>query len=575
MTNIALKLCCENDDKPLIILTYFVVLTLSFTANKWYNYTMKNIKNSNQTEPKTIEYTAAELPDLCVKLTQQVEELQAKLNWYEEQYRLSQQKRFGASSEKTNAEQLSFFDEAEQETNPKAEDPTVEEITYKRRKRKGSNNQAFEDLPIEVIEYCLSEEEQICPKCSGHLHVMSKETRTELMVIPAQVKLRKHVRYVYACRDCDKNDISTPIITAPMPKPVIPGSFVSPSLMAYVMNRKYSEAIPLYRQEQQFKNFGIDLSRQNLANWMIRGANDHLSHLYDRMHEYLVKQDVLHADETTLQVLHEEGRSATSKSYMWLYSTGRTGVPIYLYNYQTTRASKHPRQFLNGFKGYLHTDGYAGYNDLPGVLLVGCWAHARRKFDEALKALPPQQNGTTSVAAKEGLAFCNKLFAIERELAELTVEERYSKRLEQSQPVLEAFSAWLNIKSRQVLPKSAFGQAIAYSKNIWPKLINFLKDGRLEISNNRAERAIKPFVIGRKNFLFSNTPKGATASAIIYSMIETAKANGLSPYHYLEYLFNQLPNINPKIPEQIDALLPWSETIPESCKVPKKKSDTQ
>ncbi|WP_089610479.1 IS66 family transposase [Dehalobacterium formicoaceticum] len=526
---------------------------------------MENITESDANHPQTDEHIQS-LKDKISVQEHQIEELSAKLKWYEEQFLLSQKRRFGASSEKTNPDQLSFFDEAEQEADPKASEPTVEEITYKRRKTKGKNDKMLDDLPVETVEYPLSDEAQTCPQCGEHLHQMSKEIRKEIKVIPAQVKVVKHVRHVYTCRNCEKNDISTPVITAPMPAPVLPGSFVSPSLMAFVMDRKYTLAVPLYRQEQQFKHFGIDLSRQTLANWMIHGANDWLVHLYNRMHTKLIGHEILHADETILQVLREEGRTAANKSYMWLYATGHTDVPIYLYDYRTTRASKHPQNMLDGFNGYLHTDGYIGYNGIPGVKPVGCFAHARRYFSDALKALPKGSDQTSSVA-KEGLDYCNQLFHLEQGFKDLDADERYDKRLEQSKPVLDVFEAWLRTKKRQVLPKSALGKAIDYSLKQWDKLCAFLLDGRLEISNNRAERAIKPFVIGRKNFLFSNTPKGATASAIIYSMIETAKANHLSPFHYLTYLFEKLPNIDLGNMAQLDALLPWSDTLPESCKV--------
>ncbi|NRF96336.1 IS66 family transposase, partial [Paenibacillus frigoriresistens] len=318
--------------------------------------------------------------------------------------------------------------------------------------------------------------------------------------------------------------------------PVYPGSLASSSIMAYIMSQKYVESMPLYRQEQQFARFGVLLSRQTLANWMIYGADKWLSLLQRRMHEHLLDQDILHADETTLQVLQEPGRAAETKSYLWLYRTGRQGPPIVVYDYQKTRAGEHPRDFLSGFSGYLHVDGYAGYNKVADVTLIGCWAHARRKFDESLKALP-NSKPKVSVAAQEGLDFCNRLFAIERDLKNSTRDERYAARLERSRPVLDAFSAWLHKHKPRILPKSAFGQAITYCLNQWEKLEAFMKDGRLEIDNNRSERSIKPFVIGRKNWMFSNTPRGAKASATIYSIIETAKENSLNPLLYLTYLF--------------------------------------
>lgn len=297
------------------------------------------------------------------------------------------------------------------------------------------------------------------------------------------------------------------------------------------------------------------------------GAHQWLSLLTQRMQVHLLGQEVLHADETSLQVLREPGKSAETKSYLWLYRTGRMGPPIVLYDYQPTRGGENPRNFLNGFSGYLHVDGYAGYHKVKDVTLVGCWAHARRKFDEALTALPPTQD-KTKTAAGQGLAFCNQLFAIERDLKDLSPQERHLIRLERSRPILDAYLIWLRQQRSRTLPKSALGQAISYSLNQWDKLTNFLKDGRLEIDNNRSERAIKPFVIGRKNWLFANTPRGAKASATIYSIIETAKENGLNPFKYLMFLFEQLPQLpDPKDPEALDHLLPWSAKLPMSCRV--------
>ncbi|MCW2279428.1 transposase [Heliophilum fasciatum] len=448
------------------------------------------------------EPSIAELQKRCEQLAQQNTELTAKLKWYEEQFRLQQHRRFGASSERSEPEQdqLQLFNEAETEALAVLAEPTLETITYQRRKATGQREVRFDHLPVETIEYRLTEEAQICSCCGGALHEMSKEERNELQIVPAQVKVVKHVRYVYACRRCEREAIQTPIVTAPMPKPVLKGSLVSPSMMAYVMNQKYMDSIPLYRQEQQFLRLGVELSRQNLANWMLYGAHRWLSLLYGRMKQILVAQPILHADETTVQVLHEPNRAAETTSYLWLYRTGREGPPIILYDYQQTRAGTHPRQFLAGFKGYLHVDGYAGYHGIPDVTLLCCWSHSRRKFDEAIKALPEGKRSTTGVV-HEGLEFCNRLFAIERDLHDVTPEERYTARLARSKPVLDAFLAWLQTQSAQVLPKSALGQAIAYCLNQWTKLEGFLLDGRLEIDNNRSERSIKPFVIGRNYVL--------------------------------------------------------------------------
>ncbi len=251
-----------------------------------------------------------------------------------------------------------------------------------------------------------------------------------------------------------------------------------------------------------------------------------------------------------------------SESYMWLYRTGAdTDRPIVLYEYQPGRGAKHPKAFLAGFRGYLHTDGYAGYHSLPEeITVVGCWAHARRKFDEAVKSLP--KGKAKSGSAAQGLAYCSKLFELEQSLSDLSPQERYLQRLEQEKPVLDAFLAWAN--TRTAAPKSALGKALTYLKEQWPYLVNYLRDGRLEISNNRAERSIKPFVIDRKNFLFANTPKGATGSAVIFSMIQTALENQLDPYRYLTWLLQTACGLDMADPAVIQKLLPWQ--APDICK---------
>lgn len=512
-------------------------------------------------EISTLQTKVERLEHINENLESENKKLQMKIAWYEEQVRQAMKSKYAPKSERFERTQLDLFNEAEELQNTKLVEPDVEIITYQRKKRIKEKKLDLSDLPVETIEYTIDDAK--CPSCDHDMHTMTKEIRRELKVIPAKLTVIEHVSHVYACRYCEEHNIHTPIIKAESPNSVIPKSVCSPSLLAHIMNRKYAEAIPLYRQEQQFHHLGITLLRQNLANWIVKGSV-WLEPVYQRMREHLLKEDIIHSDETTLQVLHEKDRKAQNKSYMWLYMSGGYAFPMVLYDYQETRAHRHPIAFLKGFKGYAHVDGYAAYNDLEGVTLVGCHAHARRQFDEAIK-IAPKKEGAVYTTAHEGLTFFAQLFMIERKIKDLTVQKRYEARMKESLPLMNAFKDWLNRKKEVVLPKSKLGQAIKYTLNQWDKLKAYLLDGRLEISNNRAERAIKPFVIGRKNWLFSNTPKGARASAIIYSVVETAKLNHLSPYHYLEYLFERLPNMEIK-EKTLDRLMPWSPEIPDSLK---------
>jgi transposase len=491
------------------------------------------------------------------------QQLQAKVSWFEEQFKLTRARAFGSSSESTSevSQGVLVFNEAEAAFDSARAEAETEKITYTRkRKSAGHRQEMLADLPVETIEYRLGEGEQVCSACGNPMHEMSTQERKEIAIIPAQVKVIRHVRYVYGCRHCDRNEITTPIVTAPGPSALIPKSLASASSVAWVMSEKFVESMPLYRIEKRFERVGLDLPRQVLSNWIIKGG-EMLAPIYDRMRERLLGLSVLHADETTLQVLNESGRSAQSKSYMWLYRSGRDGPPIVCYEYQPTRDGDHAKRFLTGFAGYVHADGYSGYNHLPGVTLVGCWAHARRKFTDAAKVLPKSQLNDPSHMVNVALRQINKLFEIERTLGAVSPDERKAARLKRSKPVLDEFKCWLDSASSKVLPKSVLGDAVNYCRNQWPKLIVFLEDGRLELSNNRAERSIKPFVIGRNNWLFANTPRGAKTSAVIYSIVETAKENGLNPYAYLKHLFERLPMLDKDDSSAIDELLPWSNSI--------------
>jgi transposase len=304
-------------------------------------------------------------------------ELEALLKFYEEQFRLAKRRQFGASSEKgALPEQLRLFDEAENAADPKKPEPTLEQITYTRRKRVGKREDDLSALPVEVVEHKLPEDERICPECGGALHEMGHDTHRELKIIPARVKVIERRRAAYACRNCERNGVRVPVIKAPMPEPVIKGSLASPSAVAHVMAQKYVMYAPLYRQEQDWKRQGVPLSRQTLANWIVRCSEDWLEPVYRRAKERLLESEVLHADETTVQVLREPGKSAKTDSYMWLYRTsGDTDRHVVLFEYQPSRSSAHPKSFLAGFKGLLHADGYAGYHKLPGITIIGCFVH--------------------------------------------------------------------------------------------------------------------------------------------------------------------------------------------------------
>ena len=494
------------------------------------------------------------------------EELKAQNQWLLEQLKLIRRRKFGTSSEKATEEvweQLSLlFNEAEvcASEEKETEAPVVEVRPHTRKKSGSVRDIVPKDIPVKVVEHSLPEEERVCPECGEEMAVIGKEIRETLVFQPAQAYLKQDVYYTYGCRKCEEEDVSTSILKTPKESALIPGGYASPEAAAHIAVQKFVMGSPLYRQEQEWKRQNILLSRQTMSNWLIRCAQDWFGPIYEQLHRKLLKQDLLHADETELQVLHEDGKSPQSKSYMWLYRTSGDAVhPIVLYEYQPGRGQEHPKKFLDGFQGYLHTDGYAAYQGLENVTHVGCWAHARRKFEEAQKAVP---KGKRSNTAEQGVAYCTQLFKLEEKFKELSPEERKKMRLEQEKPVLDAMLVWAN--TRNAAPKSALGQALTYLKNQWPYLTNYLLDGRIELSNNRAERSIKPFVIARKNFLFANTSMGAQSSAVIFSLIETAKENGLDPYRYLTWVLAEAPKRSASDSLWAAALMP--ENAPPHCR---------
>lgn len=472
------------------------------------------------------------------------------------QMRLARHKQFGSSSEKSEYDQLSLFDEAETYADPQKPEPEITEVKAHYRKKKAESKERLpEDLPVEIVEHTVPEEERICPECGKVLRVIGKTERDTLVIIPATAKIRRDVSYTYACEHCEKHGCSTPIVKAEAPKPLIRGSIASPEAVAHILTQKFVMGVPLYRQEQEWSRVGIPLSRQTMSNWLLKCTEDYLTPVYNVLKAQLMQHTVLHADETTLQVLHEEGKKPQSKSYMWLYRTsGDAESPIVLYEYQPDRKAEHPKTFLHDFHGYLHADGYSGYHSLPNtVTVVGCWAHARRKFDEVLKGM--SEKARAGSLAEKAKRYCDQLFTLETEFAKLTTEERHMQRQEQSKPLMEEFFRWLRYLNAST--KSAFGSATGYVLGQRQYLESYLLDGRLEISNNRAERSIKPFVIGRKNFLFANTVRGAQASAVMYSLVETAKENGIKPYDYIVWLLKSASELQlPAPPDLADRLTP-------------------
>ena len=360
-----------------------------------------------------------------------------------------------------------------------------------------------------------------------------------------------------------------------MPEPVIKGGFASPNTIAHIATQKFMMASPLYRQEQEWKQNGILLSRQTMSNWLIKASENWLEQICEAMKHRLCAHEVLHGDETVLQVLKEPGKTAQSKSYMWLFRTsGDAKHQIVLYEYQQNRKHTHPEKFLKDFSGYLHADGYDGYHKLPqNITVVGCWAHLRRKFFDALKTLPKDKQSSSNAA--KGVDYCDKLFCFEKQFALLCSEKRLKERERLSKPEIDKFFNW--IENLNALPNTLLGKAAHYAQSQRKYLERYLLDGRLEISNNRAERSIKPFVIGRKNWLFSNTPNGARASAVYYSLIVSAIENGLNPFEYLSWIFTHAPNLGkPGYVCAIEDFLPGSAKIPQKVFVPKpKESDPE
>lgn len=486
---------------------------------------------------------------------------------------LAQRKQFGSSSEKyaEGYEQMDLFNEAEQEADPNAAEPEMEEIHPKSYKRKKPTGKKEEDLSAfettEVIKHKLEGNDRFCPECGTKYKVVTTETVKYLKFIPARFEVAEETTYVYACPKCG-------MMKRPQKDPsLLKGSVATPSLVAGIMNAKYVNGMPLARQEREFARYNLNLSTKTMANWIILCAKRYLQPIYDLMREEFLRSRYIHCDETRLQVIDEPEQKGTTQNWMWVYLTDEySGSPrMVLFQYERTRGGYHPVEFLGDeFRGYLTCDGYQAYHGLPEQITVtGCMAHARRRFDEALT---PLKKGFTKEQLKETTAYqamarIGMLYKIEELIRNQSPEERYAERQKQSKPLLEAFFGWLHTLEGSVNRTSKIGEAVLYALNQEKYLKAYLEDGHLSIDNSAAERAIKNFAIGRRNWLFSKSIKGAEASATVYSITETALLNGLKPYDYVAYILERMKDLGPfPSKEDLQQLLPWSESIPESCR---------
>src|SRR5512144_1680775 len=459
----------------------------------------------------------------------QIAELEQRLAWFLVQYRLAQHRRFAASTE-TSVHQLDLFAELLAEALPAADTPApvtppgtaaADAVRPVVARGHGGRRPLPASLLRETIVHDLADDQKACPCCGQPRVVIGEDRSEQLEIEPPRLKVIEHVRLKYACPACESGGVQT----APKPPQPIPKSLASPGLLAWIVTAKIADGLPLYRQEAIFRRLGIDLPRNTLAAWLIR-LGCFVQPLINLLRDELLTRDIILADETTLQVLREAGRAAQTDSWLWCYRSGH-GPPIILFEYTETRAGKYPNDYLDGFSGYLLTDGLSAYDQVGAATtrptLVGCWSHARRYFHDLVKARP---KSAPPGLADEALTYIGALFHWERRWTEVTAAQRQALRQRHSAPIVEQFKGWLDRHLPATAPKTLLGEAIRYTLRFWPRLVRYLEDGRLPMSNNRTEQAIKKVVIGRKNFLFAYGPAGVRALANLYAVVETAQANG-------------------------------------------------
>jgi transposase len=495
------------------------------------------------------------LPDDVESLKTLVIERDLEIQQLREYVRLLKSQRFGASSERIHRDQLGLFNEAEQLVDDDVQEEALIEVPSHTR-AKGGRRRLPGWMPRVEILHDLPDEEKICARDGHALVEIGRETSEQVEFIPATARVLVHVRPKYGCPRC-----KTGVRIAPMPPQPIPKSIASASLLAYVAVSKYADALPLYRQQGMLERIGIDVSRATLAAWMIK-MGVLVQPLINLMREELLESGFVQCDESRYQVLKEPGKTAESLSYIWVQRATAHGHPLILYEYDRSRSAEVPKRLFEGYQGVLQTDGYEGYGAIgrePGIIHVGCWAHARRKFTDALKVGGKNRKKGAKRSKKQskaeaGLRIIGKLYAIEREVKDVLPEERVRVRQDRSLPILADLRKWLDESLGAVVPQSLTGKALAYLDGQWPKLVRVFDHGEVPLDTNLVENAIRPFAIGRKNWIFADTVHGAEASANLYCLVETAKANDLEPWAYLERVFKQIPRAETL--EDLDALLP-------------------
>lgn len=468
-----------------------------------------------------------------------------KINHLEEKNRLLLQKLFGRKSEKYvmpgDQEQMPLFNEIESAQEEASVEEKVVTVPEHMRK-KGGRKPIPDDLPCTDVIFDIPEEEKICG-CGKKLKLIGQEVTKKLDIIPQKIKVIKEIRLKYA-QDCECVETGEPTVKiAPLPPALIEKSIVTPGLASYIITSKFCDALPLYRQEKIFLRHGIEISRAKMCGWLIKISGT-LAPLLKYMKEALLSGKLLNIDETRIQVLGEPKKENTTQSYMWCYKGGQSDKPVIIFKYQSTRSGEVCKEYIQNYSGYVQTDDYAGYNFIDAdekMIHILCWAHVRRKFDEVIKAAEKGSGKIKTGNAGKALSYIKKIYNIEKDCKEkeLTAEQIKNERQERSVPILKEFKAWLDEINVTVVPKSLLGQAVNYNLSNWEKLIKYTENGHVTIDNNGVENAIRPFVIGRKNWLFSGAPQGADASALFYSLVETAKVNNFEPYHYIRYVLEK------------------------------------